>query len=292
MRNKQFKCGQCDLTFLWPESLRYHEKAKHPPLELKTLQCEQCPYSTKIDQNLRKHILMMHTSQKFPCDLCGTEFDAKQYLLRHIKRSHAENNKLFKCEECSFITTQNRNLNRHLKKHKRQESECSICHKKVLHLHEHIKLFHKAEKKYECDTCPFTCKALSTLKYHISTHNKKEKEMFPCKICNKKLSSSCYLKEHIKRMHENKERLRCDDCESTFANKQSLMSHISKVHLGIRYNCDICEHKSTTKNALKTHKLIHLPDDQKLNCEICLYKTHSKSALWGHVRRCKLRNNK
>ena len=38
------------------------------------------------------------------------------------------------------------------------------------------------------------------------------------------------MKRHFKRIHENKEKLKCIQCENEFASRITLTKHIKKVH--------------------------------------------------------------
>ena len=47
--------------------------------------------------------------------------------------------------------------------------------------------------------------------------------------------------------------LQCDQCLKFFNNLRNLQHHTTSKHLGIRYPCDNCEYKGTTKSNLKRH---------------------------------------
>ena len=46
----------------------------------------------------------------------------------------------------------------------------------------------------------------------------------------------------------------CDTCRKDFTAKQSLQSHISSVHLKVKFNCEFCDYRSTMKGNLKKIK--------------------------------------
>lgn len=58
---KRFRCEKCGNTYRWKESLRNHEKlecGKEPQF-----QCLYCPYRSKLNWNLQKHISRKHPQE-------------------------------------------------------------------------------------------------------------------------------------------------------------------------------------------------------------------------------------
>ena len=55
----------------------------------KTVKCDQCPFETKHQAYLSKHILKHVPKEKidYPCDQCSKTFNMKRYLTQH-KKTH------------------------------------------------------------------------------------------------------------------------------------------------------------------------------------------------------------
>jgi len=57
--------------------------------------------------------------------------------------------------------------------------------------------------------------------------------------------------------------------------------HMKSAHRGVKYNCEQCEYKATTKSTLLRHvRSVH--EGVKFNCEQCEYKTTWKTELQQH----------
>lgn len=59
----------------------------------KKFKCEQCDKSFCQQQNLRRHILIIHENETYKCDLCDLAFYTKTYLKTHLKTHQRKNKK-------------------------------------------------------------------------------------------------------------------------------------------------------------------------------------------------------
>lgn len=62
-QDRRFRCEKCGNTYRWKESLRNHEKlecGKEPQF-----QCHYCPYRSKLNWNLQKHVSRKHPPENF-----------------------------------------------------------------------------------------------------------------------------------------------------------------------------------------------------------------------------------
>ena len=58
---KMYKCQDCPFSTILLSNLRRHENFMHNPSEIKQMyECRDCPYSTNYSSNLRKHEKAMH----------------------------------------------------------------------------------------------------------------------------------------------------------------------------------------------------------------------------------------
>ena len=72
-------------------------------------------------------ILGNKVSKKFPCEACEMEFNSKDALMKHTKRTHAT---IEYCKNCEETFSNKRELRKHEKDlHKKKKFECEFCEK-------------------------------------------------------------------------------------------------------------------------------------------------------------------
>lgn len=103
------------------------------------------------------------------CNLCDYETKRKFNLDRHIKKHNKENSS-FSCEVCKYTTNEKHNLLRHLKskKHIRNTTE-------------------PQEIIYNCDhdDCNYKTEKKCLLNKHMKSHDDYETHTYKCLLCNK-----------------------------------------------------------------------------------------------------------
>lgn len=130
-----------------------------------------------------------------------------------------------------------------------------------------------------------------------------QKGPFICDLCGLKPSTRASLQSHMYK-HKNIARLLCDMCPKSFDLKHILLNHLIRDHLKLfPFECKICDYKTSTRQALKSHmrqhgpktkcndcnKMVlnlnhHLRTHAKATCHIC-GKEVSKSGLRMHMTR-------
>ena len=76
---------------------------------------------------------------------------------------------------------------------------------------------------------------------------------------------------------------KCPDCEAQLKAPSGLRSHIIFQHSGQKYNCHLCNYRTTRKFSLKFHiQTIHF--GIKFRCSFCAYKVSKKPRLFEHMR--------
>ncbi|GBM90710.1 Zinc finger protein 83 [Araneus ventricosus] len=153
-KQNPYKCNQCPMEFQYESWLRRHYLVH---TKEKPFKCNQCDYECKRKEHLLTHIRNHHESQlssqqipskksfkcvkcsgkivkkaafhahvvnnrcdpnRFPCDKCSKKFRFESRLIEHY-RVHT-GGKPFKCDQCAFAYSSNRNLKKHQnKKHKK-----------------------------------------------------------------------------------------------------------------------------------------------------------------------------
>jgi len=77
-----------------------------------------------------------------------------------------------------------------------------------------------------------------------------------CKICGQIFKNTRGVKQHMGKLHENKDRLWSCKCGKTFKNKYALKTHIKQVHEGSdKVECPICKKLVYNKYVLSKHML-------------------------------------
>ena len=84
MKTHKKGCDICGLVFP-ANPLPNHKRNIHK--ESKQLKCDKCPYETKLQANLTRHIITHVPKQKiiFDCVYCKKMFTMKKYLDQHVK---------------------------------------------------------------------------------------------------------------------------------------------------------------------------------------------------------------
>ena len=162
----------------------------------------------------------------------------------------------------------------------------------------HLKKFHNVNKydqerfiedkvvkllpngRLQCPECDDDFSDKSSLKYHIKSKHENKKST--CHICGKTMAlSKESLKSHIKRVHSAGPSFFCDQCDYSTTLKKALKYHIDSRHDPTRHTCKECGksfgHKVT---------LAHHIDDKHLGksfvCEKCGFPAKSRAQLYIH----------
>lgn len=205
--------------------------------------------------------------KNFECDECDKKFNARARLAQH-KNIH----KNFKCKTCGKIM----HLKFHFDKHKCLI--CKICNKffrkpSLLAIHSMIHNM-ESRKKFECDFCGKVLYRKGRLSHHIIEFHLKIDKPFKCDICNKDYSIISTLRNHMS--HHNKSE--CKFCHKLFS-VICLNEHIQQVHFDDNYTCNKCPCYFKSKSALKYHKSMH---NKKYACKICKKKFKFAKLLAEH----------
>ena len=83
---------------------------------------------------------------------------------------------------------------------------------------------------------------------------------FVCPRCPCTYASKGSLTEHVRHIHENASRYRCDTCGKGFSIRSHYYDHLAS-HTGVkRYVCPTCKAQFTFRNDLKVHVCRFHPD--------------------------------
>lgn len=130
----------------------------------------------------------------------------------------------------------------------------------------------KVGKRFICDLCDKSYLSKQGINFHLKNFHlneaiKEHPDGMQCGFggCKEFVLKDNY-DEHIKQKHKKRE---CGICKRVFFNYQSFYQH-KKTHEALKFSCDICKHKSITKQVLEKHILtLHLRPEPRTECKQC-----------------------
>ena len=124
----------------------------------------------------------------------------------------------------------------------------------------HVKRDHEISN-YQCHSCNYSNKGLYNYNRHLKNKHSKnvENSKVDCPECGKKLKHQHSLKQHIKQVHLDSDKYKCEICGKCFGAPGNLKTH-NLFHAKIKkFPCLICEKEFYTKQSLGYHmKAIHI----------------------------------
>nr|CAI5830378.1 unnamed protein product [Callosobruchus analis] len=124
------RCIYCDKTLTSKPSLDDHIVKRHPDfiasVGRKVHECTKCTFKTVFTSQLRNHMVKHPDigSNRITnkCIHCNKTFTSKQAVDDHIIKTHPDftasvSSKVHECTECTYKTTSNSHLKRHMAKH-------------------------------------------------------------------------------------------------------------------------------------------------------------------------------
>ncbi|XP_055912441.1 zinc finger protein 845-like [Eupeodes corollae] len=262
---KKLKCDICEASFSDPNSLNAHKQGHSSD---KFYVCSVCSKSFKEADELKEHRKIHTPETLLPCPKCDRKFASYKALRNHYsthKEEHTttepttaptpvdDDEKPFKCQMCSYATTQSGYLRRHMRTHTGERPhKCSYCDKAFAErkrLVSHTRS-HTGERPFKCTYCDASYARNDNLKYHLRTHT--GERPFECDQCGKRFIQRAALTGHQK-IHTDEKPYCCPHCEMSFRHSGTLATHLL-IHTNERpFKCDICEKGFTQKALLKRH---------------------------------------
>ncbi|XP_054274295.1 PR domain zinc finger protein 5-like isoform X2 [Macrosteles quadrilineatus] len=230
-------------------------------------------------------------SLTYNCPICNFASQDKEEVKNHLP-SHVQHY----CNICENIFRPEEVID-HLENHSIDFMglKCSACDREChdeIHRQAHIQTFHSELKQntgmpihrknmIHCNMCEksfFTEKTL--LSHKASQHGEKTKKALSCSKCKNDFFSERTYQNHVEFAHRSG--LNCKYCDKSQDNIKKLILH-EKKHLRQNKNiikCNICGKVVKTKQALKTHKILHGSNNSA--CEVCNKTFKSYHSLREH----------
>ena len=197
--DSRYECDQCPKSYKSRQGLENHVRTKH---EESSFKCDHCNESFVSFYRLQMHELK-HPTQSFKCHLCqkvcgsqtGLDFHVTTHLLGE------SNNKILKCDHCSYTTFQGPYLKKHLaEKHGIGEArfKCDICNRVFSssgHLKNHREGVHLKNVKYKCNKCNYFAYCEVNLKGHKRTNHSRNKSCDDDYLPSKSVIFNCPKQE-------------------------------------------------------------------------------------------------
>ena len=202
-----------------------------------------------------------------PCFLCDFACSTKQKLAHHTSTVHNNQESLI-CSYCQFQFKDISSVRRHVKTvHiNLKEYMCSYCNKKYKHKYDLEKHFAKVhgsrplEGQNFCSECRLMCFGWEQLKKHYLDAHGKTIQHIKCPQCMKIFFDVIYLKQHFRRVHNNKTLsvVYCQHCGAVFEEDTALVRHMQDKHLwdgesAVFCREDRCDELFQDVDELETH---------------------------------------
>ena len=114
---KQYKCEECDKSFLCRSGRSRHMKQRHSQNQIKMYECDLCDKTLSSSTGLIYHLESFHQGRRYTCDVCEKSFMTKKSYLLHAMnpKSHAEKIKItYRCHICDKSFSQGFDLKKHI----------------------------------------------------------------------------------------------------------------------------------------------------------------------------------
>jgi KRAB domain-containing zinc finger protein len=218
-------------------------------------------------------------------------------------QSNKEEDKIFKCPDCSKTTTNYKSFARHCYAlHKKKK--CKWCNALLSNEEEMLK--HRIEMHgSSCAACGLKFKGINTMLKHLRvehpdfkvdfsqciTENSLKSNQFSvfqsntCEICGKSFISKYSLNVHYETHNSNKPFL-CDSCGKNFKSRRKLKHHKcnndDEDQERIVNECHICGKRYTFRSSLKRHLLRHT-GNKNFQCHVCCKRFYGATNLKNHM---------
>ena len=231
--------------------------------ETDMFECSICSKSTKVRNNLLRHIKIQHRSgiKTKTEDIGSSENPEKRYdcEAKICKKFYGYNQRQLWCVQCTILSQIPKKPKKYWydpKKYQetKQYELCPECGKNVTNLKAHFRDIHSTQK-HKCPHCPEEKSSVKYLKQHIKTTHQK----IPCVQCGE-LIGEVLMNRHIQAKHtpNDQKKYRCEVCGKGFNTNQKLKEH-NNIHTGEKpFKCKFCSACFASRGTHAMHQRSHL----------------------------------
>ncbi|KAJ8736036.1 hypothetical protein PYW08_006692 [Mythimna loreyi] len=233
-KENAFICFGCKIKYDTVQKLLQHLSVCD--LALRT--CVHCDTLFNSKQQMQQHSISHNTSGTFTCN-CGEEFLSKERLTQHHKTCHTDYAAtigcVYRCKECGDTFKERFLLYKHAKEHilKAQERVCDICGH-TFHgsdaLNKHRKEEHEKPENvmYRCKICNTTSADRKEMYLHVKKHTARpEPTRHLCESCGRSFATSTSLSRHS--LLHGSNRTICHICNKQVTDTKLLKQHIKEL---------------------------------------------------------------
>ena len=241
--------------------------------------CKNCLFEhcTTIHDGIKQGKIQMNNFASLACPYCEIRFVEQRYLNDHIKVFHKEKvngvRKQYSKKQCSICKAVLPSMQAY-KKHKISVHgmACNICKMKFLdrrNVQRHIEEVHGIYKQN------------STLLFDKKNYH----YFFAKKCCTIEFTQKNEWKNHLSSVHEGKNPKKCDFCDDTFLYRRDRNKHITSVHKENTFSCKICSIVFLKEDTLKSHTSSTHEGIKPHKCETCDKRFSKKTSIRLHMKR-------
>lgn len=245
--------------------------------------CNNCDKSVKDIQEFIKRI---EKSDEYLTDLCYRSVSKpdspffEEYVDTGNPQSESENTEVLdpvkdETQESTIIKIG-------------ESYQCDICNKQFKYpclLNRHKSYTHLKNQTHECNHCGKTFTNPNTLRFHKRVkHLDEAKKLIPCPHCDKSFIKP-FIKNHIKRIHTERTKTKCNSCTKQFLSEYSLQRHVLREHEKVSLTtilCSICAKGFESKRDFQVHMLVHTRE-KPYECDYCGKTYRTSSAVEKHI---------
>lgn len=163
-----YKCPACGELVV-----RLHNHIETCHAQMLLYECHHCRNRFMQRSAVWSHLISVHSTQSYNCDICGKTYKSVYHLNHHQKLTHGVGAPMRKCKFCDYQTFNRVSLRTH-------------------------QLLHNTEETFVCDVCCKSFRTKAQLTRHQLCHS--EGKQFVCSECGLAFKVKRYLQTH-KRVH-------------------------------------------------------------------------------------------
>lgn len=263
MAHEKYLCSSCNITFSNKKLFLKHQHAVHHAENEKKYQCHICKKSFVRPQYLEIH-QRVHTGEKpVKCSHCEKNFSDSKSLLKHMKtvkhlqRVSNQKGEIIEIEK-PFLC-----------------SKCGVRFYRQQSLLRHVEIIHSATEFLKCSHCDYKSKCKTNFKRHLELHT--DVKRFICELCGSSFRALATLKEHYVFVHSENREFICEVCKKGFKNKSTLQRHM-RIHSESRpYKC-FCDRDYKRMSHLKRHMIsAHQTTSKKNQMPVSIIENESSN---------------